>query len=82
MSAHVINLRSRRPHPSEHRIERGSRAPIFDWSEDERAERDPFSLAFTPFEWSLLVATLEKSPHAAVQQLGEDVRRQLKEQTS
>lgn len=49
--------------------------------DDEPGERDEFSLAFTPWEWSLLLTTLEKSQYAAVQQLGDDVRRQLREQT-
>lgn len=69
----VTNIRSVN-HPCHRRL------PLFDWSHDERRGRDGYHVALTAFEWTLLLKTLEHSPYAAVQQLADDVTRQIKEQ--
>ena len=82
---HVLNLR-RCPNPEAHaasaeRVRRVQRRGPLDWAHDTMyTDRREATIVASDFEWSLLLAVLDKHETQGVQDLGADLRAQLRRQ--
>ena len=83
--SNVRNLR-RRPNPAAHaasaeRVRRVQRRGPLDWAHDTTyTDRREATLVASDVEWSLLLAVLERHETQAVNDLGADLRAQLRRQ--
>jgi hypothetical protein len=81
----VLNLR-RRPNPDAHaasaeRVRRVQRRGPLDWAHDTTyTDRREATIVASDIEWSLLLAVLDQHEAQGVQDLGADVRAQLRRQ--
>lgn len=84
-AGNVRNLR-RKPNPEAHaasaeRVRRVQRRGPLDWTHDtDYADRREAALVASDVEWSLLLAVLERHETQAVNDLGADLRAQLRRQ--
>jgi hypothetical protein len=82
---HLLNLR-RRPNPEAHaasaeRVRRVQRRGPLDWAHDTTyTDRREATIVASDIEWSLLLAVLDQHEAQGVQDLGADVRAQLRRQ--
>ena len=83
--SNVLNLR-RRPNPEAHtasaeRVRRVQRRGPLDWAHDTTyTDRREATIVASDLEWSLLLAVLDKHETQGVQDLGADLRAQLRRQ--